>query len=342
MLNEPAARRFLEAYSAVTDASYSAKAGDRVIGVNRAGVVTITLPTAELKAGRFFLIKDESGAAGSNTITVATEGSETIDGSATDTIVTNFGAKSYYSDGTNWFQVPLLPAAAVAHSATTGRTTGDHHSLLHQAGHNSGGADALKLDNLDTPEDNTDLDFSTTLHGLVPKGPNDGTFLKADGTWTAPGGGGAVERAGGSTTEATTASLSLADLLTVGSLTIPAVRFIEVIYMVRKTSGAADDCNDAFTINTTNLAAEKVFSTTNQAESSLNQWDFGPRVTNYTGVARHTRLQSSPSGAYSILAHASTNLPTVEITALNSRGSVDDVNITLGHDELHIYTRATS
>ena len=40
------------------------------------------------------------------------------------------------------------------------------------------------------PDDNTDLDFSTTLHGLVPKGPNDGTFLKADGTWAAPSSGG--------------------------------------------------------------------------------------------------------------------------------------------------------
>lgn len=53
----------------------------------------------------------------------------------------------------------------------------------HNARHELGGADAIKLDDLSTPDDNTDLDFSTSLHGLVPKGPDDGTFLRADGNW---------------------------------------------------------------------------------------------------------------------------------------------------------------
>jgi len=33
------------------------------------------------------------------------------------------------------------------------------------------------------------LDFSTSLHGLVPKGVNLGKFLKDDGTWDTPAGG---------------------------------------------------------------------------------------------------------------------------------------------------------
>ena len=41
----------------------------------------------------------------------------------------------------------------------------------------------IKLDDLGTPDDNTDLDFSTSLHGLVPKGTNLGYYLKDDGTW---------------------------------------------------------------------------------------------------------------------------------------------------------------
>ena len=121
-------RPVLEAYVSVTAATYTAKAGDRVIGVNRAGTVTITLPTAEVRKGRTFTIKDESGAAATNNITVATEGSENIDGAATDVISDNFGGKTYYSDGTNWFELPLLAAASVAHSATTGQTSSDHHT----------------------------------------------------------------------------------------------------------------------------------------------------------------------------------------------------------------------
>ncbi len=214
--HRPPLRSVLEAYVSVTGATYTAKAGDRVIGVNRAGTVTVTLLTAEVRKGRVYTVKDESGAATTNNITVATEGSENIDGSATNVISTNYGSVTYYSDGTNWFTVPLLAAASVAHSATTGQGTDDHHAQAHtlashsakahsdltgvgtddhhaeahQATHNSGGADALKLDDLASPDDNADLNFSTTAHGLVPKGPNSGNFLKDDGTWAAPGGGG--------------------------------------------------------------------------------------------------------------------------------------------------------
>lgn len=118
--HRPPLRPVLEAYVAVTGATYTAKAGDRVIGVNRAGVVTVTLPTAQLRPGRIYTVKDESGAAAANNITVATEGSETIDGAATDTIADNYGAKAYYSDGSNWFTVPLLPSVSHSHSSHSG------------------------------------------------------------------------------------------------------------------------------------------------------------------------------------------------------------------------------
>jgi len=106
--HRPPLRPVLEAYTAVTGATYTAKAGDRVIGVNRAGAVTVTLPTAEVRPGRVYTVKDESGAAATNNITVATEGSENIDGSATNVIATDYGATTYYSDGTNWFALPLF------------------------------------------------------------------------------------------------------------------------------------------------------------------------------------------------------------------------------------------
>ena len=43
--HRPPLRAVLEAYVNVTAATYTAKAGDRVVGVNRAGVVTITRRT---------------------------------------------------------------------------------------------------------------------------------------------------------------------------------------------------------------------------------------------------------------------------------------------------------
>lgn len=49
-----------------------------------------------------------------------------------------------------------------------------------------------KLDDLATPDNNTDLDFNTTEHGLVPRGTNIGNYLKDDGTWAAVAGGGDV------------------------------------------------------------------------------------------------------------------------------------------------------
>jgi len=50
-------------------------------------------------------------------------------------------------------------------------------------------AKTVKLDDLTAPDDTVDLDFSTSLHGLVPKGVNLGKFLKDDGTWDTPAGG---------------------------------------------------------------------------------------------------------------------------------------------------------
>lgn len=51
-------------------------------------------------------------------------------------------------------------------------------------------ASLTKLDDLAAPDDNTDLNASTTRHGLFPKLPGGSTnFWREDGTWQAPGGG---------------------------------------------------------------------------------------------------------------------------------------------------------
>lgn len=77
------------------------------------------------------------------------------------------------------------------HASTTGQTADDHHAKLHAADHGPAGADALKLDDLAAPDDNTDLNASTSKHGLLPKlGGGTTNFLRADGSWSAPSGAG--------------------------------------------------------------------------------------------------------------------------------------------------------
>jgi hypothetical protein len=57
----------------------------------------------------------------------------------------------------------------------------------HHETHEQGGSDAIKLDNLATPDDNSDLDSSTGRHGLLPKLPGGTTtFLRGDGTFAVP------------------------------------------------------------------------------------------------------------------------------------------------------------
>jgi len=53
--------------------------------------------------------------------------------------------------------------------------------------HGDDGTSTLKLDNLATPDDNTDLNASTTAHGLLKKLPNDAKqFLNGVGSWVNP------------------------------------------------------------------------------------------------------------------------------------------------------------
>ncbi len=66
---------------------------------------TVTLASATVAGGRVVIVKDVSGGAGTNNISVVTEGAETIDGAASVVINTNYGYRVLYSDGANWFVI---------------------------------------------------------------------------------------------------------------------------------------------------------------------------------------------------------------------------------------------
>lgn len=68
--------------------------------------ITLTVDSDDIvAAGRVITVKDVADNAATNNITVTTEGSETIDGSATYTIDSDSGSVTLYSDGSNLYTV---------------------------------------------------------------------------------------------------------------------------------------------------------------------------------------------------------------------------------------------
>jgi len=88
----------------VSGSTYSLLINDYILHVTRTatGDCTITLPTAQVTAGRVIHIKDASGFATVYTVTVDTQGSEKID-TADDIEFGGGDSRSIYCDGTNWF-----------------------------------------------------------------------------------------------------------------------------------------------------------------------------------------------------------------------------------------------
>ncbi len=80
-------------------------------------------------------------------------------------------------------------SATKAVTGTDSRLSDSRTPTAHATSHQAGGSDPIKLDNLAAPDDNTDLDVSTSAHGLQPKLPNDATlFMNGVGGYTAPSG----------------------------------------------------------------------------------------------------------------------------------------------------------
>lgn len=167
--------------------------------------------------------------------------------------------------------------------------------------------------------------------------------------WAAAGGAGAVTRVGGQTTEATTTSLSFVDLLSATITSTAAATPLLAIYNVRKTSGAAVAAFLGAKLNATNyLGGVAITTTNNRVEIGYAKIWTGPRVTGYVDAGMGPtliRVQTYANGltgaTYNNWDHANAP-PTANITDWVSRGYVDSTSITLGNDDLHVYTYATS
>jgi hypothetical protein len=102
--------------SAAKTANYTVTSNDNgsiILMDTTSGPLTVTLPSPSV----FFkvTIKDATGMAATNPITVARNGSENIDGGAgNDTLNETYQAVSYMSDGTNWFRIAKYEGSSVA------------------------------------------------------------------------------------------------------------------------------------------------------------------------------------------------------------------------------------
>lgn len=145
------------------------------------------------------------------------------------------------SIGTNAHSVIDLFIASKAQASGLASLDGGsrvvQNAKLHAADHASGGSDVIKLDDLAAPDANTDLNASTSAHGLMQIYPNTQQRLKGTGGWADPifgvnfpfGNGSAVLTAEASTkripiaskiTKAYIRSLDTDGALKTGSITI--------------------------------------------------------------------------------------------------------------------------
>ena len=87
-------------YKKVTTSAYSIEIDDMMVDVNVSQATTLTLPTNS-PIGTNYIIKDTSGNASTNVITIASGSGETIEGSGNKYINTNYGLLKLVYDGTN-------------------------------------------------------------------------------------------------------------------------------------------------------------------------------------------------------------------------------------------------
>jgi hypothetical protein len=112
-------------------------------------------------------------------------------GGQTNTVA---GATGITNTGTNVDAVLAPTYGSTANTICQGndsRLSDSRTPTSHASSHKSAGGDSIKLDELAAPTDVTTLDSTTSAHGLLPKlGGGTTNFLRADGAWAAPPGGG--------------------------------------------------------------------------------------------------------------------------------------------------------
>lgn len=167
----------------------------------------------------------------------------------------------------------------------------------------------------------------------------------------AAGGGGAVVREGGQTTEATTTSTSAVDLLTATGLSIITTLPIQILVAGRKTTGAASGAAFGLKLNTTVVGEAVIggvdrileFSTANEAVGKSAMVFLPQRITLYEGINSAFGLASGLGTAIAVgtTPTFTAAMPLATIADVIIRG-ITSASVTLGADELNVYTLSAS
>ncbi len=174
-------------------------------------------------------------------------------------------------------------------------------------------------------------------------------------SYQAPTGG--LTRVGGNTTEATTTSTTVVDLMSITVTAIVAAQPFQFQYNGRKTAGAADRVQVGLKLNTTVVTDPIIAtvtntgynaSTTNQAEDGMAIYHMPSRVTGYLRGGLLNVVNKASAGVAGPLANTIASasvdaaLITADITTIVLLGRSADALNTLGVDEAHVYAYATS
>lgn len=141
------------------------------------------------------LVAANSDAASDAASKAVVAGSDASDAASAAAAVSAATSSHAALTGKHFLQSGITEVGTIATGVWEGTVIADTYIGAHAASHLSGAGDAIKLDDLAAPDDTVDLDFSTSLHGLVPKGTDVGDFLRDDGTWAVGGGAGDVTAA---------------------------------------------------------------------------------------------------------------------------------------------------
>jgi hypothetical protein len=137
--------------TSVTTATYTVLSTDTILGVNTSSAKTITLPAPSASQnGRVITIKDSTGTAATNTITISAS-SSLIDGATSVVIRKNYGALQLFSDGVNYYLMNSSTAPSsysinvqkFTASGTYTPTTGMAYAIVECVGGGGGGGGCL-------------------------------------------------------------------------------------------------------------------------------------------------------------------------------------------------------
>jgi len=202
----------------------------------------------------------------------------------------------------------------------------------------AGSIDLEHMASQSVDEDNLYISNAGSNGEFLSKSSNAGGL-----TWAAAGG--AVTREGSNTTEATSTTTSVVDILTNTGLSIAATSPIQVWANHRRTSGSSDNNARAFAVNNTAVMGGRNMTTTaDTAQDGCLLFILGARVTNYTHSFITLAANTIHVGSFLdyISGANSSSMTLSTINDLDIQGVTYHSAVTIGYDECHIYSNSTS